>query len=289
MGYDEGSTWGALSANPLVIPGTIQANGGMWLPDDVTIGFGNTISSPYATTEWVSATGMLTSTIGSSSVERNGTTETHTVTNFIFKPIANGVTWSNYAYQAAANLNFFRAQGSDGAEESIVNGAILHSSFVQGYHEDGGGPGGGDYYVGAKQSYTVDGAVGAGAEIPTRWELSLTPDGGTTPELALAVGSDKLAEFKGDVYVANRIIRSKSVYAGTDTTDDVSLHVCDSATAFTLTVTDGTQDGEEIKIINRGAGTVTLSGKLSSITAVSTLSSGESMVLNWDVTDDEWQ
>lgn len=42
MGYEEGSFYGYLiSSNPLVIPGTIQANGGMWLPDDTTIGYGN--------------------------------------------------------------------------------------------------------------------------------------------------------------------------------------------------------------------------------------------------------
>lgn len=86
-----------------------------------------------------------------------------------------------------------------------------------------------------------------------------------------------------------RMIRSKSVYTGTDTTDEVSIHVCDSATAFTLTVTDGSTDGEEIKIVNRGAGTVTLSGKFNSVTTVTTLYSGESMVFNWDVADDNWE
>ena len=96
-------------------------------------------------------------------------------------------------------------------------------------------------------------------------------------------------DVNGDARFRARIIRSKSVYTGTDTTDDVALHVCDSATAFTLTVTDGADDGEEIKIVNRGAGAVTLSGKINTTTAVASLASGETIVLNWDATDDEWQ
>jgi len=96
-------------------------------------------------------------------------------------------------------------------------------------------------------------------------------------------------DVNGDARFRARIIRSKSVYVGTDTTDDVALHVCDSATAFTLTVTDGADDGEEIKVVNRGAGTVTLSGKINTTTAVTSLTSGETIVLNWDATDDEWQ
>ena len=96
-------------------------------------------------------------------------------------------------------------------------------------------------------------------------------------------------DVNGDARFRARIIRSKSVYVGTDTTDDVALHVCDSATAFVLTVTDGADDGEEIKVVNRGAGTVTLSGKINTTTAVTSLASGETIVLNWDATDDEWQ
>lgn len=87
----------------------------------------------------------------------------------------------------------------------------------------------------------------------------------------------------------NSVIRSKSVYTGTDTTDDVYVHICDSASAFTLTVTDGSDDGEEIKVINRGAGTVTLSGNISTVTATTTLYEGETIVLCWDSSDSEWQ
>ena len=111
---------------------------------------------------------------------------------------------------------------------------------------------------------------------------------GDDGDLILAPASGVI-DVNGDARFRARIIRSKSVYVGTDTTDDVALHVCDSATAFTLTVTDGADDGEEIKIVNRGAGTVTLSGKINTTTAVASLASGETIVLNWDATDDEWQ
>jgi len=94
-----------------------------------------------------------------------------------------------------------RAQGIEGAEESIVNGAILNQYFVQGYHENGGGPGGGDYYSGAEIRFTVDAAIGASAEMPTRYELYLTPDASTTPELAFAIGSDKLVHLPGTLGV----------------------------------------------------------------------------------------
>lgn len=96
-------------------------------------------------------------------------------------------------------------------------------------------------------------------------------------------------KVNGDLQITNRLIISKSIYTGTDTTDDVYLNVCDSASDFTLTVTDGATDGEEIKIVNRGTGTVTLSGKISSITATSVLYSGETISLYWDTSDDEWQ
>jgi len=117
-----------------------------------------------------------------------------------------------------------------------------------------------------------------------------TESGGTGDDgdLILAPASGVL-DVNGDARFRARIIRSKSVYTGTDTTDDVALHVCDSATAFVLTVTDGADDGEEIKVVNRGAGTVTLSGKINTTTAVTSLASGETIVLNWDATDDEWQ
>lgn len=96
-------------------------------------------------------------------------------------------------------------------------------------------------------------------------------------------------KVNGDIEHTARMIRSKSYYVGADTTDDVYLHVCDSASAFTLTVTDGTDDGEEIKITNRGVGTVTLSGNISSVTATSSLITGETIVLNWDEIAGEWQ
>jgi len=96
-------------------------------------------------------------------------------------------------------------------------------------------------------------------------------------------------KVNGDLQITGGFIRSKSIYTGTDTTDDVYLNVCDSASDFTLTVTDGATDGEEIKIVNRGTGTVTLSGKISSITATSVLYSGETISLYWDTSDDEWQ
>lgn len=92
-----------------------------------------------------------------------------------------------------------------------------------------------------------------------------------------------------DFQIVKRVIKSKSVYTGTDTTDDVAVHICDSSSAFTLTVTDGTQNGEVIKIVNRGTGTVTLSGNISNITAISQLLEGESIELIWDNTDSEWQ
>ena len=92
-----------------------------------------------------------------------------------------------------------------------------------------------------------------------------------------------------DLFVTRKQIRSKYIYTETDTTELVYLHLCDSTTAFTLTVTDGGQDGEEQKIVNRGAGTVTLSGNISSITATSILYQGETIVLSWDSTDGEWQ
>ena len=96
--------------------------------------------------------------------------------------------------------------------------------------------------------------------------------------------------FKGGNFLIEAtIIRSKSIYTGTDTTDNVYQHVCNSAASFTLTVTDGTADGQEIKIMNRGAGAVTLSGNISIVTALTSLLQGETTVLNWDSTLGEWE
>jgi hypothetical protein len=91
-----------------------------------------------------------------------------------------------------------------------------------------------------------------------------------------------------DLKVTKRMIRSKSVYTGTDTTDNVYLNICDSATAFTLTVTDGTTDGEEMLIKNINTGLVTMSGKIGTY-ALSELNAGEDYAYHWSVSDDEWQ
>ena len=85
------------------------------------------------------------------------------------------------------------------------------------------------------------------------------------------------------------VVRTKKVYTGFNTIDNVYLHIGDSATDFQLTITDGEIDGKEIRVVNRGAGTITLSGNISSITATSVLYQGETIVLNWDATDGEWQ
>ena len=96
--------------------------------------------------------------------------------------------------------------------------------------------------------------------------------------------------FKGGNFLIEAtIIRSKSIYTGTDTTDNVYQHVCNSAASFTLTVLDGTADGQEIQIMNRGAGEVTLSGNISIVTALTSLLQGETTVLNWDSTLGEWE
>lgn len=157
--------------------------GDLDINDDLFLNFGNTAD---ATMEWDNTSASFITTVsGSSSVTMTHNTETHRITNFIFKPIGSGITWSNYAYGAAANLNFFRANGTEGAETSINNGAILNRSLVWGYHTDGSA-----YIQGAEQRYTVDAAIGGTAEIPTRWELYLTPDGGTTPVEVLQMDND---------------------------------------------------------------------------------------------------
>ena len=95
--------------------------------------------------------------------------------------------------------------------------------------------------------------------------------------------------FADAVKVDRRMIRSKSVYTGTDTIDDVYLHRCNSGTAFTLTVTDGANDGEEIVIENIGAGLVTLSGNINSDFALTTLNYTEEWTYRWNSTAGEWQ
>lgn len=87
----------------------------------------------------------------------------------------------------------------------------------------------------------------------------------------------------------SRRVYSKEVITGTATINSAYLHVCDSVTAFTLTITDGNLDGESIKIVNRGVGKVTLSGNINTVTAVDSLIEGESIELVWDTVDLQWQ
>lgn len=86
-----------------------------------------------------------------------------------------------------------------------------------------------------------------------------------------------------------RIVRSKTIYTASGTLTRSSNHVFDSATAVTMTVPDGTDDGEEIRIMNRGAGTATLSGNISAVTSTTSVTTGETLVLVWDSGDGEWQ
>jgi len=75
---------------------------------------------------------------------------------------------------------------------------------------------------------------------------------------------------------------------GTGSTGSAPFVLCNSATPFSLTVTDGTSDGYGIEIVNKGSATVTLLGKINTLTAVDELISGESVSLRWDSVDDEW-
>ena len=160
-------------------------NSNIFFPDTIQIGLGNTYADPDTTIKWDPTTGAYTTTISdSSSIAVTHNTETHRITNFTFKPIGSSITWANYAYGAAASLNFFRAQGTEDSETSIANGNILHRTLIWGYHSSGSA-----YIQGAEQRYIVDAAVGGSAEIPTRWELLLTPNGSTTPAIALSVSN----------------------------------------------------------------------------------------------------
>ena len=111
-----------------------------------------------------------------------------------------------------------------------------------------------------------------------------------------AVGQgDNLTEWQNSTGIrlsgitkGGRPINGKSTYTNTATITDYHSHKCNSATAFTLTVTNGTYDGEEIVIRNVGAGTVTLSGNFG-VTAVSTLLEAETISLEWDTSDGELQ
>lgn len=111
---------------------------------------------------------------------------------------------------------------------------------------------------------------------------------GTTNSV-LDSGTSTIINNGRTVLPNGRTVNSQTVYTGTDTIDSAYSHICDSAAALTLTVTDGNYDGEEIKIRNRGAGLVTISGNISEVTAVDFLYTGESIVLEWDSTDTEWQ
>jgi hypothetical protein len=170
---------GTASGEDMIIYSTAHATKGRIKLED------NTFIGDYAT---------YAATYGAPASNRKlivyGQIEEHRLTNFTFKPIGTSVAWQNYGYQGIGGLDFFRAQGSDGAEASIVNGAILNETRVWGYHENGGGVAGGAYYQAAEMGFTVDAAIGASAEVPCRWELSLTADGASTPTQALRVGND---------------------------------------------------------------------------------------------------
>jgi len=129
---------------------------------------------------------------GTNIIERNHNTEVHRVTNFIFKPLGSGITWSNYGYAAAANLNFFRANGTEGSETTTENGNILHRTKIWGYHTD-------QYYQGAEQRYTINSPIGGTPEVPTRWSLHLVGDSSTTlNEVARTTATEHI--IKNDFY-----------------------------------------------------------------------------------------
>jgi hypothetical protein len=93
----------------------------------------------------------------------------------------------------------------------------------------------------------------------------------------------------GKVRFGDRIVHKKSTYTGNATIDSTSpTHKCNSSTPFTLIVTNGTYDGETIRIRNVNTGVVTLSGSFG-VTATNELYEGETIVLEWDSTDNEWQ
>jgi len=160
---------------------------------------------------------------------------------------------------------------------------VMGDGFGQGFvfglkDQDSGG---GDAHYVSRIYVRRDGADDAG-----RLQFWVGAGGNT---LAMDLKADGDTLVRNNLIIDKRVVRSKSTYTGTDTTDEVYWNKCNSTTDFTLTVTDGSTDGEEMFIQNINTGVVTLSGNINSITALVTLNRGESYVYHWDSSDGEWQ
>jgi len=249
-----GDTYGAgAGADPLIYGEfdneLLGIYGDLWMPDDRSITFGNIIGTPNVSMKWVDADSEFKTTVGNTIITLASSLVTYTTTNFSFYPAGVSVLWSNYSFKGGTTMRNKRAQGVKGAEESIVNGAILNQYVVEGYHEGGAGPGGGAYYTGAEQRYTVDGAIGASAEVPTRWELFLTPENSTTLATALKVNSNKtLTTYGGKINKTTRV--TSGPYSILVTDDEIFVDT--DGGAIILNLPAGV-NGQSYRIINCGS------------------------------------
>ena len=115
-----------------------------------------------------------------------GTAEEHRVGSLIMKPTGTSVLWNNYGYNGGVgSINFYSANGVDGAETSKAINETLTAYRVYGYHSNGSA-----YVQGAEMCFEVDAAIGATAEMPTRFVIALTADGATTPTQAFRLGNN---------------------------------------------------------------------------------------------------
>jgi len=169
------------------------------------------------------------------------------------------------------------AYGSNGDVSGVV-------SFAFGYGNDVEGDG--SLAIGTGNTIIADDAICIGRNLTNSTVDSV--DIGPNDTVKMTVNSSGDIISRGGVSVANRLVRSIDRYTGTSTIGNGSTHVCNSSTDFTLTVTDGTTDGEEVIITNKNTGVVNLSGNINNTTALVTLYQGETTVLRWDSTDSEW-
>lgn len=114
-------------------------------------------------------------------------TDNESVTNAL-QAYSNSVTGTSY---------FLRSRGSPSSKTIVQSGDVLGAFGAFGYN-------GTDFTQAAAISFIVDGTPGA-ADMPGAIVFATTPDGTTSPQIALTIKNDKYAAFQDSIGVTTGI------------------------------------------------------------------------------------
>ena len=175
----------------------------------------------------------------------------------LYPTTGTDVALHTFAFASANTFIFSRAGGTMGSPSSIANGNILGSVHFQGYHSATPA-----YYSGAIIRATVDAAIGAGAEMPTRLMFYTCPDGSTTAAERLRINNAGNIWLMSDQPICDSIGNEQIKFVSTASAVN-EITITNAATTVAPTIAASGETNVNLNLSGKGAGYIILTSSKS--------------------------